>query len=667
MIRIPFCLLSLAVGMFAADWPTGEWPAVAPDQSGLNSAILEQARDYALTGGGSGIVIHKGRSVILWGDQKRTYDLKSSSKSIGGTALGLALLDQKVRLDDRAITHQPTFGTPPSSNAKKDWLGRITLRMLANQSAGFDKPGGYEKLLFAPGTKWNYSDGGPNWLAEILTLKYGRDLNEVLFERVFQKIGITPKDLRWRSHAYRPKHLNGIKRREFGSGFHANVPAMARIGYLYLRDGWWQGEKILPREFIHAIRNPDPNLAKLETLDSKNYGPAAAHYGMLWWNNRDGSIPDFPRDASWSWGLHDSLIAVVPSLDLVVARAGKSWQRKGWDAHYSVLGPFLRPLAAAVKLGKNSPPPTNSSPTIRTIHWAPKETIIRHAKGSDNWPLTWADDGNLYTAYGDGWGFRPMVKGKLSLGLARIEGSPPNIKGINLRSATAESIGGGKHGRKASGMLMANGTLFMWVRNAANSQLGWSTDRGKTWNWATWRFEESFGCPTFLNFGQNYAGARDDFVYVYSQDSDTAYDRADRFVMARVKLSRIRQKESYEYFAGLASDRPRWSVDIKDRAAVFSNPGACYRSSLSYHPGLKRYLWCQTGSGDDTRFAGAFSILDAPEPWGPWSKVFHTDQWDVGPGESMHLPTNWMTGNTLWLVFSGDDHFSMRKGEIVLY
>jgi len=55
--------------------------------------------------------------------------------------------------------------------------------------------------------------------------------------------------------------------------------------------------------------------------------------------------------------------------------------------------------------------------------------------------------------------------------------------------------------------------------------------------------------------------------------------------------------------------------------------------------GLKRYLWCQIGPGKDTRFTGGFAIYDAPEPWGPWTTAFHTDAWDVGPGESSSLPT----------------------------
>lgn len=79
----------------------------------------------------------------------------------------------------------------------------------------FDKKGDYEPLLFEPGTKWSYSDGGPNWLAECLTLTYRRDLQEVLFERVFTPIGITHEDLVWRKNAYRPELIEGIPRREF--------------------------------------------------------------------------------------------------------------------------------------------------------------------------------------------------------------------------------------------------------------------------------------------------------------------------------------------------------------------------------------------------------------------------------------------------------------------
>jgi hypothetical protein len=313
------------------------------------------------------------------------------------------------------------------------------------------------------------------------------------------------------------------------------------------------------------------------------------------------------------------------------------------------------------------------SPVIEQLNWSPKETIVRKARGGDNWPLTWADDGHLYTAYGDGNGFMPHTREKLSLGFARIEGGPADFQGINIRSSSGEDKGDGKAGKKASGMLMVDSVLYMWARNAGNSQLAWSTDHAKTWTCSDWKFTESFGCPTFLNFGRNYAGARDNFLYVYSQDHDSAYEPADRMVLARVFKDRIKDRQAYEFFVERDADgQPAWSPNVDQRGAVFTNPGKCYRSGVSYNPGLKRYLWCQIlpASTDSRgpRFQGGFGVYDAPEPWGPWTTVYYADPWDVGPGETSSFPTKWMSadGKTVYLVFSGDDHFSVRKATLTL-
>jgi hypothetical protein len=310
------------------------------------------------------------------------------------------------------------------------------------------------------------------------------------------------------------------------------------------------------------------------------------------------------------------------------------------------------------------------SPVIAGIDWAPPEKIVRLAKGSDNWPLTWGADDFLYTAYGDGRGFEPFVPKKLSLGIARISGSPEEIRGENIPAPSAEASGDGKSARKASGMLMLeDGTLYMLVRNVRNSQLGWSRDGARTWGWADWKIETSFGCPTFLNYGKAYAGARDDFVYVYSQDADSAYERADRMVLARVPKDRLRERAAYEFFVRRNENgSAEWAGDIGQRGAVLEYPGQCYRSSVVYDAPLKRYLWCLTGAGEDPRFAGGLTILDAPEPWGPWTTAYHTDLWDVGPGESCSIPTKWISadGLTLHLVFSGDDCLSNRRGTLRL-
>jgi hypothetical protein len=112
-------------------------------------------------------------------------------------------------------------------------------------------------------------------------------------------------------------------------------------------------------------------------------------------------LAEVPSDAFWSWGLYDSLIFVVPSLDRVVARTGRSWPRQPGGAHYDPLRPFVKPIVAAAQRTSrtflNSPPenrePDNERRTvpaapatlprgslISEARWPPAETIRRAAQ-----------------------------------------------------------------------------------------------------------------------------------------------------------------------------------------------------------------------------------------------------------------------------------------------
>jgi len=663
--------LLIAAAVCLPAQPPREWPEVNPRDAGMDGSMLARARDYALRAGGSGMVIHAGNLAYSWGDLKARYDLKSTTKSIGATVLALALADGKVKLSDPASKCVSEFGVPPEKNRGTGWLPQITLFHLATQTAGFDKPGGFEPLLFAPGTKWSYSDGGPNWLADCLTLVYGRDLQDLLFERVLTPLGVTRADFVWRENAYRPKNLNGIPRREFGSGVHANVDAMARIGFLYARAGRIRSRQVLPPDFVAMARQPVEEVKGLPVVKADSYPDATNRYGLLWWNNANGALAKVPRDAYWSWGLYDSLILVIPSLDLVVARAGQSLDDATGSGPASIQ-PFFEPLAQAVDpVLAQVKAPYPPSPVIAAIEWAPARTIRRTGSDCDNLPTTWAAGGELYTAYGDCRGFFPVRPAKLGLGFGRVTGGPADFVAANISSETAENTGMGERGKKASGLLMVNGVLYMLARNAANSQLAWSTDGAKTWTWADWKLTTSFGHPAFLNFGRNYEGARDNYVYIYSPDHATAYQAAARVVMARVPKQRIRERAAYEFFEALDQrGQPVWTQDIARRGAVFSNPPAgCYRTQVSYNPALKRYFLNQILIGSDyVRFQGGFGVYDAPEPWGPWTTAYFTTMWDVGPGENQHFPPKWMSadGRTMHLIFSGDDIFSVRKATLKL-
>jgi CubicO group peptidase (beta-lactamase class C family) len=668
-----------------------EWQKVSPEAQGMSSPKLDAAREVlARKGTKTFLVIKNDRIVYEWyaagfGPQTKHYTASLAKALVGGVSLMLALNDGRLSADDPACKYIPEWKGHPQKS-------KITIRHLATHSSGvedaeqdnighFELPGWKGQfwkqdpdpftvsrdsapIVFEPGTKYAYSNPGMALLSYAVTASLRgteyTDVRTLLRDRIMRPIGV--EDGQWSIGYGRTYTVNGLNLvGNWGGGEYA-ARAVARVGRLMLRKGNWQGRQLVgPRwveEVVKYAGTPLPN------RPAGNPAPAS---GLGWWTNFDGVWANVPRDAFAGAGAGNQVLLVVPSLDLIVVRNGSNlYDESKGEGFWSGIEQYLfNPVMEAIIA-----PPYPPSPVIKDILWAPKEEIIRRASGSDNWPITWADDDNQYTAYGDGWGFEPKTDKKLSLGFAKIAGSPPDFEGINVRTESGERIGQGNAGAKASGMLMVDGVLYMLVRNTGNSQLAWSTDYGKSWTWCDWKFTKSFGAPVFLNFGRNYAGAPDQLVYIYSHDSDSAYEPADRMVMARVPKSEIRNRSAYEFFKGLdSSGRPLWTENIDQRGAVFVNPGKCYRSQISYNTGLKRYLWSQTLYGpDDMRSRGGLGIFDAPQPWGPWTTVYYAQEWDAGPGETSSFPAKWISadGKTCYLLFSGDDCFSVRKATLVV-
>jgi hypothetical protein len=377
--------------------------------------------------------------------------------------------------------------------------------------------------------------------------------------------------------------------------------------------------------------------------------PAPAS-GLAWYVNTDRVWPAAPADTFVGAGAQHQVIVVIPSLDLVMVRNGDALRNTSggfWGPVYELA---VKPLMEAVSVSAPYPP----SPVIRRAEFGGE--IRRDAVDSDNWPLTWGDDDRQYTSYGDGFGFAPRVEKKLGMGFARIVGGPGDYRGENVRS-DGERIGDGVKSAKASGIVMVDGALYLWVRNVGNAQLMWSSDRGKTWL-AGFKMESGFGSPAFLNFGRNYAGARDGYVYTYSQEGPSAYESDNGVVLARVAKGRIRDRSAWEFYAGLdAQGGPVWDREMRE--AVFSYPANCQRVDAVYDAGLKRYL---LAVGYD--HSGGWGLFDAPEPWGPWTTVMHRE-WDIAGTHGYRLPAKWISrdGLSLVLVFSGvkpNDAFCSR-------
>jgi hypothetical protein len=312
------------------------------------------------------------------------------------------------------------------------------------------------------------------------------------------------------------------------------------------------------------------------------------------------------------------------------------------------------------------PIPCPPSTVISDLVWGAETVRLGGERCGDNWPMTWGDDDLLYAALGDGYGFsrRPT---NYTLAFATIRGTPPNHSARDLPSNIDTPVGWGSAGIKASGLLMVGGVLYLFVRNYVppgrpasdwkHSRLAWSDDHGRTWTWAGWHFSDTFGCPEFVQFGPNYAGARDKYVYVVSQEGDSAYDLDPGIVLARVPKSRIPERSAYDFFAGTSAEGvPMWHRDIALRTPIFTDPKGTQRVSITYSRPLRRFfLVTAHGVPSGIPHTPALGVFDAPEPWGPWTTVYYRDDWAEEWMIHHKFPTKWMSadGLTMWLAFSG--------------
>lgn len=310
----------------------------------------------------------------------------------------------------------------------------------------------------------------------------------------------------------------------------------------------------------------------------------------------------------------------------------------------------------------------------------------RLAPGSDNWCTTVADDGHIYTAWGDGGGFNGTNQnGRVSLGVGRVSGPGSNYSVANINGGVSPLSGrrdwpdGGTEG-KSYGMVCIGGFIYMWVTGGRTSnffdfaRLYRSTDHGARWSTTGVQFThtgEGLSIPTILNFGQNYSGARDSFVYHYfieTRDPSPGLNvqKPGRIHLLRCPISSIGSKSAYEYFAGTPGN-PAWSSSRQDSQPVFTDPnGAGWAVAVCYNPGLRRYILTTphesfNSGGNKPR---AFGMFDAPEPWGPWHTILYVNgNWENfnnsrGEGDTTfywNFPTKWFSadGRDFTMVFTG--------------
>ena len=319
------------------------------------------------------------------------------------------------------------------------------------------------------------------------------------------------------------------------------------------------------------------------------------------------------------------------------------------------------------------------SQVIQGLEWMGDHISYADAgvKG-DTFPMTWADDDEIYTSAGDpNWG--ETLDG---LDVERFSGGPSDYT-ITKVSPMNDYRGWGGNGPKPSGMICVDGILYLAFQNLRGNQkaphslisqhgsdahIVYAVRNNSGWGVGSWvpAFANigapmfpgyKFGGPSFVNFGRNNANARDGYVYAVSSDQ---WDNGSNLRLGRVPKASIVRREAWEWVCAFdPAGEPAWSHDLDASVPVLSLHRWLGIPEMVYLAGIKRYLlltWRlhKDFSGDD---GTDLIVLDAPEPWGPFTLVHVEEYWE---GKAFNpycprIPLKWMDakGDAGWVQFSG--------------
>jgi hypothetical protein len=291
----------------------------------------------------------------------------------------------------------------------------------------------------------------------------------------------------------------------------------------------------------------------------------------------------------------------------------------------------------------------------------------------DTYPLTWADDDEIYASAGDPhWG--ESISG---LDVEKFSGEPQSYK-ITKVNPMNDYLGWGGDGPKPSGMICVKGILYLAFQNmlrtrippfslvsqhGSDAQIVYSTNKGAFWVPTLGNVDapmfpgHKFGGPAFINFGKDNANARDEYVYAVSSDQ---WDNGSNLRLGRVAADRIMQRGAWEWVCAFnPSGEPAWSSDLEESVPVLSLHRWLGLPEMVYLAGIDRYLlitWRlhRDFSPDD---GTDLIICEAPEPWGPFALVHYEEYWE---GKTFNpyaprIPLKWLEpdGASGWLQFSG--------------
>ncbi|MBW2622777.1 MAG: serine hydrolase [Deltaproteobacteria bacterium] len=313
-------------------WPKDIGAIVARTDPEPYNKILGPTKER---GPAAGLIIKNGYVVAKWGSVDRVDMTFSATKSYISVLVGLAVDRGLIKSTSDYLADYVKEGLFESKHNRRikwehllqqtsEWEGELfgipdTVDHNRSVQGGADKTvkKGEKRELKAPGDYWEYNDVRVNLLALALLHVIKEPLPEVLKRSIMDPVGASDS---WDWHAYRNADVEIDEKvmpsvpggAHWGGGLFISAYDHARLGYLMLRQGNWNGKQIISRQWIEQSMVP----CKLNP-----------QYGFMWWLNTGQSMFEAASEKAFSaMGAGGNVVFMDPEFDLVIVTrwAGKS-------------------------------------------------------------------------------------------------------------------------------------------------------------------------------------------------------------------------------------------------------------------------------------------------------------------------------------------------------
>ena len=313
----PLIVACLLVGSFMAladapqsMYPNEAWSKADPGLLGWSPEKLATTRKFVKTlPPSSVVVIDHGREVVEWGDADKKIKISSMRKSLLSALFGIYAPLDNFDLDT-SIESLGIDDDPPLTADERQATVRMLLEARSGVYHGYvaGTPGmrqGWPKRgSHSPGTYWFYNNWDFNALGSIFEREFKTPIANAFDARIARRIGMQDFRVEDVYYLHAPADASPDFDKSIHPAYHFRMTArdLARFGYLFLRNGVWNGEPVVPKSWVS------------DSTQAHSSTKAGEGYGYLWWV--DGF--DLPEGSFSAQGALAKYVVVLPSRDLVV-------------------------------------------------------------------------------------------------------------------------------------------------------------------------------------------------------------------------------------------------------------------------------------------------------------------------------------------------------------